>query len=255
LLISAVLAQPAWAQAVDLTLFAGRAFPVEEDRLLLQPGSPSIPGVDVDVLGAPELRTDGGSVFGGALALEFGIIAIEGRLDATAVGFDFTGAHYELTGVAPPVDGLTASLIADPGRFDADRISLLSINARLRTPGPVGIVVSGGLSYLPDITIAGSIPLTATTSGLSSPVIDADLVLRASPEEGDRWGVNGGVGLRIGGRVALVAEARVFYFKDYELSFGVENEPVILDDLLEAIPPVSFRPIFVNAQAGLVFRF
>lgn len=248
--------RPAAAQGVDLTLFLGRAFPVYEEHLVLRPGSPSIPGVDVDVVGAPELRTDGGTVYGGVLAIELGIVAVEGRLDSTGVGFDFTGARYDLTGIEPPFGGLTATLVADPGRFDADRISMLSINARLRTPGPIGIVVSGGLTYLPDINVTGSVPFSAEASGVSLPLVDADLTLRLTPEQDEhRWGVNGGAGLRIGGRVALMAEARVFYFREYELRFGLEDGLAILDDLLEAIPPIRFRPVFLNAQAGLVFRF
>jgi hypothetical protein len=245
------------AQGIDLTLFAGRAFPVYEDRLVLRPGGPAIPGVNVDVVGSPELRTDGGPVFGGALAFELGVFAIEGRLDATKVGFDFTGARYDLRGATPPLQDLTASLIAAPGRFDVDRISLLSLNARLRTPGPIGIVVSGGLSYLPDLTVAGSVPFTAEAPGLPIlPAVDAALTLRATPEQSEhRVGINGGAGVRIGDRVALMAEARVFYFREYELRFGVEDGVAVLNNLLEAVPPVRFRPLFVNAQAGLVFRF
>ncbi len=251
------LAQPALAQGLDVTLFLGRAFPTYDEHLTLRPGTPDIPGVDVNVVGTPELQADGGSVFGAALAFELGILAIEGRIDATNVGLDFTGARYELLGVAPPFQGLSATLIAAPGRFDADRISLLSLNARLRTPGPIGIVVSGGLSYLPDINVTGTVPFTAEAPGIPTlPVVDANLTLRATPEQDEhRVGVNGGAGLRIGGRVALMAEVRAFYFREYELRFGLEDGPEIVNDLLDGLAPIRFRPVFVNAQAGLVFRF
>jgi len=247
---------PTLAQNVDLTLFLGRAFPVYEEELILVPGSPSIPGVDVDVIGQPELRTDGGSVFGGALAIEFGVFAIEGRLDATNVSFDFTGAEYDLQGIAPPFTGLTATLVADEGRFDIDRIWLMSANLRLRTPGPVGLFASGGLSILPDITVSGSVPVNAEVTGLPIPPIGTDIGLDLTPgERGQKVGVNAGAGLRVGGRVTLVAEARVFYFGEYELRFVPGNDVALLEDLFDAIPPVTFRPVFVNAQAGLVFRF
>jgi hypothetical protein len=249
-------ARDAGAQGVDLTLFLGRAFPIYEEELVLRAGSPSIPGVDVDVIGSPELRTDGGPVFGGALAFEFGVFAIEGRLDATNVGFDFTGAEYRLEGQTSPFNGVTGTFIADEGRFDFDRISLLSLNARLRSPGAVGIVVSGGFTLLPDLTITGTVPVSAAVSGIPFPVIEADLGLRLTPDESaHRLGVNAGGGLRIGGRVALMAEARVFYFGEYELRFVPEGGTDLLDDLFVAVPPVRFRPVFVNAQAGLVFRF
>jgi hypothetical protein len=70
-----------------------------------------------------------------------------------------------------------------------------------------------------------------------------------------RWGVNGGAGLRFGQRVALVGEVRVFYFRDHELRFEAENGFGILNELLAGLSPIRFEPIFVNAQAGVMFRF
>ncbi|RPJ84366.1 MAG: hypothetical protein EHM13_04660, partial [Acidobacteria bacterium] len=61
----------ALAQHLDVTVFAGRAFPVLDGNLVLRaPSVPSLPGVDVTATGTPELRTDGGPVFGVAVALE-----------------------------------------------------------------------------------------------------------------------------------------------------------------------------------------
>jgi hypothetical protein len=245
------------AQGIDLTIFAGRAFPIYDERLTLRPSSPSIPGVDVTVVDSPILRADGGPVFGAALAFELGIFGIEGRLDATDVAFEFTGARYDLRGAEPPFEDLTASIIASEGRFDADRISLLSLNARLRTPGPIGLVVSGGLSYLPDMRVTGALPLGLEAAGFPAlPGFNASLILRATPGQDEhRFGVNGGAGLRVGGRVALLAEVRAFYFREYELRFGTDNGPAILDDLLAGVDPVRFEPVFVNAQVGVVFKF
>jgi hypothetical protein len=250
-------ARTAGAQTVDLTVFAGRAFPLYDERLTLRPSTPVLPGVDVSVAGSPVLKADGGSVFGAALAVEFGIFGVEGRLDATEVGLEFNGARYDFRGTAFPFEGLTAGIIVSPGRFDADRISLLSLNARIRTPGPIGVVVSGGLSYLPDIDISGSIPLSVDAPDLPPlPSLDAGLTLRATPGQTEhRFGVNGGAGLRIGGRVALTAEVRAFYFREFQLRFTSVNGPDLLDDLLAGAAPIRFEPVFVNAQAGLTFRF
>lgn len=248
--------QRAWAQRTDLTIFGGLAFPTYDERLTLRAGTPSLPGVEVTVAGDPVLRADGGPVFGAALALEVGLFAIEARLDATDVGLEFTGARYDLRGTAPPFQGLTASILAAPGRFDADRIALLSLNARIRTPGPVGLVASGGVSYLPDMRITGSVPLGLQAPGLPLPDLDAALTLRATPGQAEhRFGVNGGAGLRVGGRVALMAEARAFYFREYELRFERARGPDVLDDLVAGATPVRFRPVFVNAQVGVAFRF
>jgi hypothetical protein len=248
---------PAAAQGVDLTIFLGRAFPIYDERLTLRPPTPTVPGVDITVDGSPLIKADGGPVFGGALAFEWGILGIEGRLDATEVGLDLTGARYNLRGTQPPIDGLTARITVSDGRFDADRISLLSANLRLRTPGPVGLVVSGGLSYLPDINVTGSVPLGVEVPGVPPPPgFSPTLTLVAAPGQSDnRWGINGGAGLRLGGRVALIGEVRVFYFREYELRFGAEDGLEILDDLLSGLDPVRFEPVFVNAQAGITFRF
>lgn len=251
-------AAPARAQGVDVTVFVGQAYPVYDERLTLRPPSPSLPGVDVSVAGDPELRADGGLVFGGAIAFELGVLGIEGRLDAVDVGFDLRGARYDLVATQPPFAGLTGSLTLGDGRLDADRLYLISGNLRLRTPGPVGLVASGGVSLLPDITISGSTPLGFEIGGVPPiPGLDPRLRLRAVPgESGHRVGVNGGAGLRIGaGPIAVQAEVRAFYFREYELRFAVDGAPAFVSDLLDSIDVVRFEPVIVNAQAGLVFRF
>jgi hypothetical protein len=248
---------PAAAQGFDITFFVGRAFPIYDERLTLRPLTPTVPGLDVTVVGSPLIKADGGPVFGGALAFEFGILGVEGRLDATEVGLKFTGARYDLRGTQSPFDGLTASVTVFDGRFDTDRIGLLSINARIRTPGPVAIVFSGGLSYLPEFSVAGSNPMRLDALGIPLPPgVDPKLRLRVTPGQSEhRWGVNGGAGLRLGGRVALTGEVRVFYFRDYELRFQADNGQEILDELLSRLAPVRFDPVFVNAQAGVTFKF
>jgi hypothetical protein len=83
------------------------------------------------------------------------------------------------------------------------------------------------------------------------------LHLRAAPGESEhRIGVNGGAGLRVGGgRLALLVEVRGFYFREYDLRFEVEGAPDFAARLLETTDVVRFRPVIVNGQAGLVFRF
>jgi hypothetical protein len=251
------LPRPASAQ-VDLTLFLGRAYPIYDERLTIRPPAPSLPGVDIDVSGDPVIRADGGLVLGGALAFELGVLGIEARVDGTQVGFEFSGARYDLRATQAPFTGLTGSVTLDDGRFDAKRFYLLSGNLRLRTPGPIGLVVSGGLSLLPDVTISGTVPVSLDIAGLTVLQGAAPrLGLRAAPgESGQRVGVNGGAGLRLGGdRVALMAEVRGFYFREYELRFDLEDAPDFVATLLESVDTIRFRPVIVNAQAGLVFKF
>ena len=242
----------------DLTLFLGRAFPAAEDRLVLRaPGVPSLPGVDITASGTPEIRADGGSVFGAALALEAGVIGIEGRLDTAEVGFDLIGARYDFRITSAPLAGAQGSLTLGDGRFEADRLTLMSLNLRLRTPGPVGLIASGGLSYLPSFEITGTTPAVLDLNGLTVAAFDPRLRLMVAPGESEhRFGVNGGAGLRIGGgRLAIVAEARVFYFREYELRFALDDAPGLLNDLLADLEPIAFEPVLVNAQAGVVIRF
>jgi hypothetical protein len=256
LIISASCVNPAAAQGFDLTLFVGRAYPIYGERLALAPPPPNIPGADVTVVGSPLLEADGGPVFGGALAFEWGIFGIEGRLDATDVSLELTGARYDLRGTQPPFTGTTASITVSDGRYDANRIMLLSGNARLRTPGPIGLVVSGGVSYLPDLSISGTVPIHIDVPGVPIPDLNPTLSLRAVPGQADhRWGINGGAGLRFGGRVAFMGEVRAFYFPEHELRFDVENDFGLLDALLVRLDPVRFEPVFLNAQVGVVFKF
>ncbi|HUF48935.1 MAG TPA: hypothetical protein VMM93_14045 [Vicinamibacterales bacterium] len=238
----------------DLMLFLGRAFPTLEERLTFNVPTPTFPGVDVNVIGSPILAPAGGMTIGAALTVEAGVVGLEARFDSVALGFDFSGVRYELTGVAPPATGLTGSLSLSDGRFDVDRLNLLSLNLRLRTPGPVGITVSGGMSFLPRFDVTGSVPIEV----LLGPVGQSAAIglVIAAEESRHRFGVNAGGGLRFGGRrAALVVEGRVFYFGDYHLTLVSADSEPLLDDLLAGFDPVRFRPVIVTAQAGLLFRF
>jgi hypothetical protein len=256
LVLLATVPPQAVAQNVDLTLFLGRAYPVFDDRLTLRPATPVLPGVDVAEIGTLELRAVGGPVFGAALAFELGIFAIEGRVDATDVRLDLRGARYDLRATLPPFDDLTGSVTVGDGRFDLDRLYLVSVNGRVRTPGAFALVASGGLSYLPDIVVTGSVPLTVQVPALPGVGTEPRLRVQAAPGEPQhRFGLNGGVGFRAGGRVSLMGDVRVFYFREHGLRFAAEGVPAYLTEALNLLDPIRFEPVFVNAQAGLVFRF
>lgn len=248
--------QPAQADW-DLSLFGGRAFPTYDERLVIRlPAVPPVPGLEIDAFGTPELRADGGPVFGAALAREFGVFAIEFRFDATDVALELNGVRYDLR-ATPPVFGFSrGSITIGDSRFEADQLRLISVNARLRTPGPVSIVASGGLSYLPDFEVSGTVPVAFEAEGLGSVLAQPRLLLAVEPNQSnDRWGVNGGAGIRVGGRVAVFAEARVFYFGDYDLTVAFDDAQPLVNSLFEEIEPVRFRPLIANAVVGLVFRF
>jgi hypothetical protein len=238
----------------DLLLFLGRSFPKSDERLTFPLPAPSFPGIDVTVAGTPRLETDGGLTFGGAVTAEAGLIGIEGRLDSPSIGFDVIGARYILQGVQPPLNGLAATILLSDGRLDVNRLNLWSANLRVRTPGPVALVASGGLTFLPTFKVSGSVPLVVEgpVSGLST-----RLRLAVAPGESkNRTGVNAGAGLRIGSsHVALVAEGRVFYFREYELQIRADSELPVLGGTVASFPPVRFRPLIVTTQVGLLFGF
>jgi hypothetical protein len=248
--------QPANAQGLDLTLFLGRAYPVYDERLQFAPSLPALPRVSVTETGQLTITTKGGPVFGAALAFELGIVGIEGRLDATDIRFAVNGTRYDLFATAPILARIGSISIGE-GRFAADRLNLVSLNVRLRTPGPIAVVASGGLSYLPGVSIEGTLPVAVETANAPSPSgVDARLRLIATPGEPEhRWGLNGGAGVRIGGRrVALMVEARAFYFREFQLRFATAG-PDLLSAVVTGISPVRFEPVIVNAQGGVVFRF
>ena len=213
--VTLVSSRESTAQVGDVTIFVGAAYPIYDERLTLRPSTPSLPGAEISVTGSPSIKADGGLVFGGALAFEAGIIGIEGRLDSTAIGFDLTGARYDIRTTTGPIAGLTGAVTIGDARLDADRFQLLSLNLRLRTPGPISLVASGGVSLLPNVNISGTVPLTVEIAGLPPlPGVQPRIRLTAAPGEPDhRFGVNGGAGLRIGGgRVAVIGEVRALLF-------------------------------------------
>lgn len=250
-------APPAFADW-SLLLFLGRTYPTFDDRLSFRIPAPSIPGVLVTVDGTPSLDADGGLTLGAVLAAEAGVIGVEGRIDSANVDFDVEGARYALLGVDPPLTGLTGSLSLADGRLDVNRLNMLSFNLRLRTPGAFGLVVSGGVSYLPSFTVSGSVPLSIEVDSPLGPITaEPRLRLVVEPDgAGNRIGVNAGAGLQAQGRrVGFIVEARIFAFRDYELRFASDDDLPFVNELVSSFEPVVFKPVIVTAQAGLVFRF
>jgi hypothetical protein len=247
--------RPLFSQGVDFTLWLGRAYPVIDELLTLRPSPPVLPGLDITESGRLEIRAAGGLVLGAALGVEVGILGIEARVDATDVGLNLRGTRYDLRAQAP-FDELTGRVVLGDGRFDVERLYLVSVNGRVRTPGAVSLGASGGLSYLPDIVITGSAPVAVEGPAFPDAGIQPRLRLRTAPgEPRHRFGVNGGVGLRAGRRVSLAGEVRVFYFREHRLRFDAEGVPWPASELLERADLIGFEPVFVNGQVGLAFRF
>jgi hypothetical protein len=223
--------------------------------------------------GVFQLEAKGGLSFGAALAWEFaGPLGLEARLDSTDVDVRTTGASYRVEVDLPaPFPDVSSDLDLGTGTVDVERIRPLSLNLRLRSPGRVGVVASGGISYLPALRASAT-----QTIGLGATGVDAflqrlnvaTLTLRAEalPDEADegRWGGNLGLGARIAlaPRVALNLEARGFLFQKQTLTWRRADarplnalEESLLAEVERRLGPVEFNPTFFQATAGLTLTF
>jgi hypothetical protein len=223
--------------------------------------------------GVFELEAKGGLSFGAALAWEFaGPLALEGRIDTTDVDVRTTGASYRVEVDLPaPLSDVATDLDLGTGVVDLERVRPVSLNLRLRSRGRVGMVASGGISYLPALRFSAT-----QTVGLGATSLDAilqrlnvaTLTLRAEalPDEADegRWGGNLGIGARIGiaPRVALSLEARGFLFQKQTLTWRRADsrtlsalEETLLAEVERRLGPLEFNPTFFQATAGLTVTF
>lgn len=244
-----------WAQRVDLSFYGGQALPRYEESIRFAPALPQLPGYEVTASDALALDAAGGPVFGGAIALEFGFLALEGRVDTADVDLETAGVRIDLRPVGRPI---VASVSIGAGQIDLDRFVVYSANLRLRTPGPVSFFASGGISYLPSLSASGTLPVAASIVGLPGIGTSAGLRLEAEPSDADsRFGGNAGAGLRVtlAPHVALFGEARIFGFQEYDLRFVLDDSDLAgLDEFVE-FPSVQFTPVYFHAAAGLTFAF
>ncbi len=277
LLVAAVvtlLPAVAVAGGLELAGYLGRAVPTYSQSFSYAPESIPLPfpGVSVEQSGAFGLDASGGIVFGAGLTWFLAdAVGIEGRIDTADVDIETTAPSFVVRVDLPsPFPDLSTDVVLDPAEVSLKRLRPLSLNLVLRTPGPVGLRVSGGASFLPDaeLTVVQSVGLAGTPLDIFFDRIDvATLPIRAeaSPAEGGlRLGGNAGVGLqlRLGERLRLLGEARVFLFgaqtlqwsrvPDVELSV---LEELALDEIEDQLEPIEFDLRFFNVTVGLAYSF
>ena len=259
LALAIIAPRAALAGQGDVTLVGGVAFPTYSQQFTLTVPSFPLPGLEVRAEEDLTLDARGGAVFGGAVAFEFTpVLAIEGRLDSTAIDLRSSGARYVFGSTAPLLELLSGAVTIGSGAIAVDRLNLLSLNLRLRSPGPIGVYASGGLSYLPSFSVSGTIPVRVDIAGIPSlPGADVGVRLVVAPtDSAHRFGVNAGAGirLRIGPSVSLVGEGRVFYFKEYELLVDETDVPN-LAEFLNGLGLIRFEPVIVNVVGGVAISF
>jgi hypothetical protein len=251
------------ADGWDVTLYGGASLPRYEQTFRFGlPNLPNLPNVKVTSKSDLVLDAKGGPVFGGALARRIvGPLGIEARVDTATVKLETEGASYGLSASIPPFPTVGGTLSFSAGTFDLNRFTVLSLNARLQTGGPVSLFLSGGVSYLPKLESNGTISATLDVPGLPNiPTLTGQLRLVATPTQSQHSvGANVGAGLRIhlGGNVALLGEARVFGFHEYELAFSLATTQSlpILDDAIAGLQKVRFDPVYFHAAVGLTVSF
>ncbi len=273
-LVGAALLSPSAARAggVEISGFAGYTFPFYSQTFAYHPGptSVAIPGVSIQQSGAFALEGKGGPAFGGAIAFyPADTIGFEVRLDRAEVDVQTASTAFDvkvaLPGGLSPVES-TLDLGAGTATLTAPRP--LSLNLKLRGAGQTHLFASGGLSRLGsleltlDQTIAiGVAAFNLDTRNLEIPTLS---VQAKATETGSSWGGNLGLGFQVGlgDRGGLVIEGRGFYFPRRTVEWAGVNvaglpaiQQQLLSRTLENLPPVEFKPWWVQATIGFSYRF
>ena len=268
------LARGAAAEGWELTVTAGKVFPLYNQMFEYDPGTlaPPIPGATLEQQGVFTLDARGGLALNLALARDLAAhVAIEGRLDTADVTVDTIGARYRLRVNLPaPLPPLSTDVDLGTGNVDLKRLRPVSLNLKLHTGDRVRLAASGGASWLPKLEFVVNQTIGANLSGLgrniSLDVARVALRAQALPSESGqgRWGGNAGLALEVrAGPAVFVAEGRYFRFQKQTLQWGRAQTsgvlPAIPEDLVRQIEsrlePVVFNPAFFHASLGLALRF
>jgi hypothetical protein len=272
-LLLAAAAPARSGERVEITGFAGYAFPFYSQTFRYDPGSVSvpIPGVSVEQSGQFEANASGGPAFGGGLTLyATGGLGFEVRYDRADIRVDTQGARYSVrVGLPAPLDPVLAKLDLSQGQVDLAPVGPWSFNLKLRSGGSVRFVTSFGASRLGDIemTVEQSIGLGVIGFDFvqgSAQIATLGLRASAAATGESAWGGNLGLGLQIpiGEHAAFVIEGRGFYFPKRSVEWQpVRDRPLsaveqaLLDRVLERLEPVEFEPWWVQASFGFSVRF
>jgi hypothetical protein len=270
----AVFARDAAADGWEITVTAGKVFPLYNQTFEYDPGTlaPPIPGATLEQRGVFTLDARGALALNFALARDLGRhVAVEARLDTADVTVDTIGARYRLRVNLPaPLPPLSTDVDLGTGTVDLERLRPISLNLKLQTGDRVRVSVSGGASWLPEFQFVVNQAIGANLSGLgrniSLDVARIALQAQALPSASGqgRWGGNGGLALGVrAGHAVFVAEGRYFRFQKQTLQWGQPETagvlPAIPEELVRQIEsrlePVVFNPAFFHASLGVAVRF
>jgi hypothetical protein len=272
-LLTFTCAAAASAAELELAGYAGLTLPFYEQTfpIDLRPPERPIQGIQIRQEQPLQLNAKGGLVLaGGATLYLAGAFGIEARYDSADVDITADPPVYSLR-LSSPFPNFETTLQPAPTVVTISALTPVSLNLKLRTPGPLRFFISGGVSYLPDFQLAVTQPLSLRLAGLGLPPgldlgsLTAQAVSRPDqPSEETRFGGNVGLGLQIklSDHAALVADARVFYFPKQVLTWQVTQSGGLVtlpEELLQALEaqlePVRFNPAYFHLLGGLAFTF
>ena len=273
-----LLLAPCTCSAIGLELagYVGRAVPDFNQTFTYTPGlSPTrIPGVTLRESGTFTVDASGGlSVSGGATIYFLSWLGLEGRLDTADAKASITDSHFDAVADLPyPFAQLIGRLELTDGTAQIEHVRPLSLNVKLRTPGAVRFTLSGGVSFLNELNLTSHQTLALGVNGVTPVSIEVAKVgvgftAQAVPtESGDsgKVGANVGAGLQIpiGSHFAVIGEARGFVFKERKLQWTAvpdqglpPTQAVALQNIINGLDPVKFKPSFWQATGGIAISF
>lgn len=260
------------AAELELTGFVGLTLPFYEQTfpIDLRPPAQPIQGIQILQVEPLRLNAKGSYTFAGAATMYFGALGIEGRYDSADADLTADPPVYSIR-LSSPFPSFTTNLQPAPTVVSLAALTPLSLNLKIRTSGAVRFFVSGGISYLPDFQLAVRQPLNLRFAGVGLPpgfdlgTLTAEAVSRPdTPEDDSRLGGNGGLGLQIGlgEHLALVGDARAFYFPKQVLEWRVTQTggavalpPALVQSIEQQLEPVRFNPAYFHLQGGLALSF
>jgi hypothetical protein len=269
---SLVAAPPACAATLEIAGYAGLSLPFYEQTFTvsLVPPANALPGVALRQERPLSLNARSGLVLAGGATVYFGgVLGIEARYDSATVDITSDPPLYSVT-LSRPLPNLQFTLEPAPTVITVSSLTPVSLNLKLRTPGPLGLFFSGGVSYLPDFQLAVRQKLDVSIAGIPLPPgvdlgsLSASAVTRPEDPENGRLGGNVGLGLQIklGEHVALVGEGRAFFFPKQILTWSVSQQrglvtlpSEVTTALEQQLEPIRFNPAYFHLVGGLAFTF
>jgi hypothetical protein len=272
---------PGTAAAGEFEVFGhlGITFSFYDQRFTYDPGPVTlgIPNVSIQQQGVFKLQGSGGASYGfGGVYYFVKSVGLEARVDFTSADVKTSGASYRVAVNLPaPLPPVNSDLDLGTGTVHLDHLSPVSINLRFQTPGKFGLGVSGGISYLPSfgLEVTETIGLGVTQLDAGNQRLDVGTLpfeARLEPvsvpglESPSKWGFNAGVILRIplNEKVSIVGDARYFRFKEHTVSWVRADdrplspvETLLLEQVQQRLPDVTFRPEWFQVTGGLAITF